>query len=138
MIIVNLRCGSPDGRRGPCTYIPSKHPLVILHKYVQFDDRNNELLYPFMSGSMVPLRLVYFTICILPVLSGLVVSGVAALSPAFLSCQLQKPPGISPLRGCPPGTVFVSQDDKTAHFARVQDAVLSLYAVSSIDLFSRP
>ena len=50
----------------------------------------------------------------------------SALSPKFLSCQLQKPVGISPLLGCPAGTIFVSQWDPTAHFARVQDAVISL------------
>ncbi|KAH9480216.1 putative pectinesterase/pectinesterase inhibitor 7 [Psilocybe cubensis] len=43
-------------------------------------------------------------------------------------CQVQKPAGVSPLHGCPKGTIFVSQDtnDKNAHFHSVQEAVLSL------------
>lgn len=51
------------------------------------------------------------------------------LSPEFIACQVQKPFGISPLLGCPAGTIFVSQDanDKHARFHSVQDAVLSLY-----------
>jgi hypothetical protein len=51
------------------------------------------------------------------------------LSPEFVACQVQKPFGISPLLGCPAGTIFVSQDvnDKHARFHSVQDAVLSLY-----------
>lgn len=50
-----------------------------------------------------------------------------ALSPTFLPCQLQKPTIISPLVGCPPGTLFVSPKDSRAHFTKVQDAVSSLY-----------
>lgn len=57
----------------------------------------------------------------------LLVDYVTALSPTFLPCQLQKPPGVSPLLGCPEGTIFVSQTDKEAHFMHVQDAILSLY-----------
>ncbi|PPQ88402.1 hypothetical protein CVT25_011281 [Psilocybe cyanescens] len=43
-------------------------------------------------------------------------------------CQAQKPAGVSPLHGCPEGTIFVSQDTNNRHaqFHRVQDAVLSL------------
>lgn len=50
------------------------------------------------------------------------------LSPQFIACQVQKPFGLSPLLGCPKGTIFVSADaaDKHAHFTKVQDAVLSL------------
>lgn len=54
---------------------------------------------------------------------------VVALSPTFLPCQLQKPPSVSPLLGCPEGTLFVSQGDKRAHFTKVQDAVESLYVM---------
>lgn len=49
-----------------------------------------------------------------------------ALSPTFLDCQLQKSSGVSPLLGCPTGTLFVSQTDASANFTSVQDAVLSL------------
>ncbi|KAJ3552755.1 hypothetical protein NM688_g3987 [Phlebia brevispora] len=49
-----------------------------------------------------------------------------ALSPTFLSCQLQKSSGVSPLLGCPEGTIFVSQGHPSAHFSSVQQAVLSL------------
>lgn len=53
---------------------------------------------------------------------------VLAISPEFMICQVQKPAGVSPLHGCPDGTIFVSQDtkDKNAHFHSVQEAVLSL------------
>ncbi|KAF9005530.1 pectin lyase-like protein [Cyathus striatus] len=70
---------------------------------------------------------------ILPTLSSFLallvyVSTIHALSPKFLSCQVQKPFGTSPLLGCPSGTIFVSQDTKDQHakFHSVQDAVLSL------------
>ncbi|KAF8194147.1 pectin lyase-like protein [Pholiota molesta] len=55
------------------------------------------------------------------------------LSPEFVACQVQKPFGISPLLGCPAGTIFVSQDvnDKHARFHSVQDAVLSLPELGS-------
>ncbi|KAH7913950.1 carbohydrate esterase family 8 protein [Hygrophoropsis aurantiaca] len=49
-----------------------------------------------------------------------------ALSPKYVTCQLQKPEGISPLLGCPEGTLYVSPTDSTADFTSVQDAVLSL------------
>ncbi|XP_006462415.1 hypothetical protein AGABI2DRAFT_151878 [Agaricus bisporus var. bisporus H97] len=53
---------------------------------------------------------------------------VVGLSPHFFSCQIQKPVGISPLSGCPDGTIFVSQNtnDEFAHFHKIQDAILSL------------
>ncbi|CAL1713535.1 unnamed protein product [Somion occarium] len=51
---------------------------------------------------------------------------VPALSPRFLPCQLQKHANISPLTGCPSGTVFVSPNDGRAHFTGIQEAVLSL------------
>ncbi|TCD59888.1 hypothetical protein EIP91_011255 [Steccherinum ochraceum] len=49
-----------------------------------------------------------------------------SLSPKLLPCQLQKPGSISPLQGCPHGTIFVSGNDRRAHFSKVQDAILSL------------
>lgn len=49
-----------------------------------------------------------------------------ALSPKFLACQLQKPAGRSPLAGCPAETLFVSPDDRNAHFSSLQKAVESL------------
>ncbi|KAF8158502.1 pectin lyase-like protein [Crassisporium funariophilum] len=54
--------------------------------------------------------------------------GSLAVSLANVACQIQKPAGISPLLGCPEGTIFVSQNttDKNAHFHSVQAAVLSL------------
>ena len=52
--------------------------------------------------------------------------GVWALSPTHIACQLKKSPGVSPLTGCAPGTLFVSQDDANADFTSVQDAILSL------------
>ncbi|TFK73194.1 pectin lyase-like protein [Pluteus cervinus] len=53
---------------------------------------------------------------------------VLALSPQFLECQLQKTESESPLAGCPPGTIFISQDpsNKHARFNKIQDAILSL------------
>ncbi|KAL0576318.1 hypothetical protein V5O48_005667 [Marasmius crinis-equi] len=53
---------------------------------------------------------------------------VEALSPKFLPCQLQKAANQSALDGCPPGTIFVSQDtsDPNANFHSIQDAILSL------------
>ena len=54
------------------------------------------------------------------------VGHILALSPQFLPCQLQKPKNVSPLEGCPPGTIFVSHQDHWAHFKSVQEAVLSL------------
>ncbi|KAI0345642.1 pectin lyase-like protein [Trametopsis cervina] len=56
----------------------------------------------------------------------LLVSTAAALSPKYLPCQLQKPSGVSPLSGCPDGTVFVSPSDPTASFSSVQAAIESL------------
>ncbi|KAF8895115.1 pectin lyase fold/virulence factor [Infundibulicybe gibba] len=53
---------------------------------------------------------------------------VLGLSPKFTACQTQKPSNVSPLTGCPAGTIFVSQNtgDPHAKFHSVQDAVLSL------------
>ena len=53
---------------------------------------------------------------------------VSSLSPTYLDCQRQKPAGTSQLTGCPPGTVFVSQDtsNQDTSFTSVQDAVLDL------------
>jgi hypothetical protein len=51
---------------------------------------------------------------------------VQALSPAYITCQLQKPNGISALEGCPEGTLYVSQTDPEAHYTSVQSAVSSL------------
>ncbi|KAJ7591378.1 pectin lyase-like protein [Mycena floridula] len=55
---------------------------------------------------------------------------VQALSPTFLPCQIQKPATISPLQGCPAGTIFVSSNTSNpfAQFHSVQDAVISLPA----------
>jgi len=68
--------------------------------------------------------LIQFTVLILVALA----PSVLALSPDFFACQMQKPAGISPLLGCPQGTIFVSQNVKDSHasFHSVQDAVLSL------------
>ena len=65
---------------------------------------------------------------LLTVVPTVTLRGALALSPQFVACQVQKPFGLSPLLGCPPGTIFVSADatDKHAHFNKVQDAVLSL------------
>jgi hypothetical protein len=56
---------------------------------------------------------------------------VNGLSPAFLPCQVQKPAGVSPLSGCPDGTIYVNQNtsDRFAHFHKIQDAILSLYGL---------
>ncbi|KAK7689841.1 hypothetical protein QCA50_006480 [Cerrena zonata] len=54
------------------------------------------------------------------------VGHVLALSPQFLPCQLKKPINVSPLEGCPKGTIFVSHNDTRAQFKSVQEAVLSL------------
>ncbi|GLB45534.1 putative pectinesterase [Lyophyllum shimeji] len=53
---------------------------------------------------------------------------VDALSPRYIACQSQKPAGLSPLLGCPKGTIYVSQNvsDPFAKFHSVQEAVLSL------------
>ncbi|KAJ7134232.1 carbohydrate esterase family 8 protein [Mycena epipterygia] len=53
---------------------------------------------------------------------------VQALSPQFIQCQIQKPASMSPLVGCPDGTIFVSQNasDPHAKFTSVQAAVASL------------
>ena len=59
----------------------------------------------------------------------LLLSATRALSPAHLACQLKKPGHLSPLTGCNPGTIFVSQADSRAHFASVQAAILSLYVI---------
>ncbi|KIJ54145.1 carbohydrate esterase family 8 protein [Sphaerobolus stellatus SS14] len=50
----------------------------------------------------------------------------AGFSPSLVACQLQKPAPISPLLGCPPGTLFVSATDKRAKFTSVSAAVASL------------
>ncbi|KAF7332541.1 Carbohydrate esterase family 8 protein [Mycena kentingensis (nom. inval.)] len=51
-----------------------------------------------------------------------------ALSPRFFQCQIQKPASVSPLAGCPAGTIFVSQNtsDPNADFNSIQTAILSL------------
>ncbi|EJC97869.1 uncharacterized protein FOMMEDRAFT_137258 [Fomitiporia mediterranea MF3/22] len=49
-----------------------------------------------------------------------------ALSPKFSDCQLQKSDDVSPLTGCPSGTLFVSPTDSRANFTSVQTAILSL------------
>ncbi|PSR80462.1 hypothetical protein PHLCEN_2v6719 [Hermanssonia centrifuga] len=51
---------------------------------------------------------------------------ISGLSPIFQACQLQKPAGVSPLVGCPAGTILVSQTHSEAVFSSVQKAVLSL------------
>ncbi|KAL0960953.1 hypothetical protein HGRIS_005953 [Hohenbuehelia grisea] len=53
---------------------------------------------------------------------------VHAFSPEFLACQIQKPVSVSPLHGCPPGTIFVSQNasDPNSDFTSVQAAISSL------------
>ncbi|EJF60997.1 pectin lyase-like protein [Dichomitus squalens LYAD-421 SS1] len=56
----------------------------------------------------------------------LVLPAAWALSPAHLACQLKKPGHLSPLTGCSPGTIFVSQTDPRARFTSVQAALLSL------------
>ncbi|KAI0696166.1 pectin lyase-like protein [Cytidiella melzeri] len=56
----------------------------------------------------------------------LLVSSAAALSSTYINCQLRKPQGISPLQGCPAGTIYVSSSDRTAKFSSVQDAIASL------------
>ncbi|KAI0373805.1 carbohydrate esterase family 8 protein [Pilatotrama ljubarskyi] len=56
----------------------------------------------------------------------LLFSPALALSPAHLACQLKKPSHVSPLAGCTPGTLFVSQNDRRAHFPSVQEAIRSL------------
>ncbi|KAM5540887.1 hypothetical protein V8D89_005531 [Ganoderma adspersum] len=48
------------------------------------------------------------------------------LSPAHIACQLKKPDHLSPLSGCAPGTIFVSQDDSRTDFTSVQEAISSL------------
>ncbi|EIN10136.1 carbohydrate esterase family 8 protein [Punctularia strigosozonata HHB-11173 SS5] len=50
------------------------------------------------------------------------------LSPTYLPCQVQKGSSVSPLLGCPPGTLFVSANDARANFSSIQAAVDSLYA----------
>jgi hypothetical protein len=60
-----------------------------------------------------------------------------ALSPTFAACQVQKPVGISPLWGCPPGTILVSGNVSVqeAKFRSIQDAILSLcIALLCVDL----
>ncbi len=49
-----------------------------------------------------------------------------ALSPAHIVCQLKKFDNLSPLTGCAPGTIFVSQDDPRADFTSVHEAISSL------------
>ncbi|KAF8588559.1 carbohydrate esterase family 8 protein [Ramaria rubella] len=62
------------------------------------------------------------------------VATVGAFSPQFLACQLQKPVIVSPLLGCPSGTIFVSQTDPRAHFQKVQDAILSLHETGAVTI----
>ncbi|EGN98154.1 carbohydrate esterase family 8 protein [Serpula lacrymans var. lacrymans S7.3] len=54
------------------------------------------------------------------------VAQVYSLSPAFIACQLQKADTVSPLAGCPEGTIFVSPNDPRAQYTTVQQAVESL------------
>jgi hypothetical protein len=56
------------------------------------------------------------------------VAHAVSLSPKFVDCQVQKKHGLSPLTGCPPGTIYVSNDpeQKTAKFSSVQKAIESL------------
>lgn len=49
-----------------------------------------------------------------------------SLSPVYLECQLQKPPGEPALAGCPGGTLYVSPTDPCANFSNVQGAIDSL------------
>ncbi|KIY52402.1 carbohydrate esterase family 8 protein [Fistulina hepatica ATCC 64428] len=49
-----------------------------------------------------------------------------AYSPKYRACQTQKAAHVSPLTGCPDGTLYVSADDTSADFATIQEAVLSL------------
>ncbi|KAF8143835.1 carbohydrate esterase family 8 protein [Mycena galopus ATCC 62051] len=50
-----------------------------------------------------------------------------ALSPQFIACQRQKPASVSPLTGCPSGTIFVSQNASAhAQFNTIQAAIESL------------
>ncbi|KAN0087677.1 carbohydrate esterase family 8 protein [Tylopilus felleus] len=51
---------------------------------------------------------------------------VLNLSATYISCQLQKPAGESPLQGCPNGTIYVSATDPSANFSGVQEAIDSL------------
>ncbi|KAG0704831.1 carbohydrate esterase family 8 protein [Suillus ampliporus] len=51
---------------------------------------------------------------------------IHALSPDYIACQLEKSASVSPLNGCPTGTLFVSPTDSRASFKTVQDAVSSL------------
>ncbi|KAJ7205990.1 carbohydrate esterase family 8 protein [Mycena pura] len=64
------------------------------------------------------------------VLAALCLQGhlVLALSPQFIQCQRQKAAPVSPLSGCPGGTIFVSQNasDPHASFTSVQAAIESL------------
>jgi hypothetical protein len=63
---------------------------------------------------------------LLSILILLSVSLATALSPKFIDCQLRKASGVSPLQGCPPGTIYVSASDLTANFTSIQSAVASL------------
>ncbi|KAG6831333.1 hypothetical protein H0H92_011248 [Tricholoma furcatifolium] len=56
------------------------------------------------------------------------IASVNGLSPDFFACQVQKPAGLSPLLGCPRGTIYVSNNasDPFAHFNSVQEAIISL------------
>ncbi|KAG9315035.1 carbohydrate esterase family 8 protein [Chiua virens] len=51
---------------------------------------------------------------------------VWALSPAYITCQFQKPYGVSALTGCPEDTLYVSQTDPEANYTNVQSAISSL------------
>ncbi|KAA1473851.1 pectin lyase-like protein [Dentipellis sp. KUC8613] len=51
---------------------------------------------------------------------------VQGLSTKFLPCQLSKPAHEHVLKGCPAGTLYVSNNDTQAHFTSVQAAVSSL------------
>jgi hypothetical protein len=57
---------------------------------------------------------------------GVLAQRAVALSPAYIACQIIKPGFLPPTLGCPPGTLFVSQNDTRAHFTSVQAAIASL------------
>jgi pectin methylesterase-like acyl-CoA thioesterase len=68
---------------------------------------------------MAPLR---------PLLAALALltQSALALSPKYLPCQIIAPGWVSPTLGCPPGTLYVSQNDTRADFTRIQAAIDSL------------
>jgi hypothetical protein len=57
---------------------------------------------------------------------GLLAQCALALSPVYVACQVIAPGRVSPTLGCPPGTLYVSQNDTRAHFTSVQPAIASL------------